>query len=133
MNSMFDFVTHVKGVEYILSLALIAGYLIVWEALKPKPFRTVRETGQEELVHLKQAGMPGTLKQIGRIVTAPFVGLFYIVTLPVGIFSALAYALYSGVAGKGESFSWRPAEAYLAGRKKTAKQDSSETKQSDRK
>ncbi len=130
MNSMFDFVTHVKGIEYILSLALIAGYLIVWEALKPKPFRSVKEAGREDLEHLKQNGMAGTLKQVGRIASAPFVGLLYIVTLPIGMISALAYAI---IAGKGESFSWRPAEAYLAGRKKTKKQESPEARQSTRK
>lgn len=129
MNTMFDFVTQVKGVEYILSLALIAGYLVVWEVLKPKPFHTVKEASREDLAHMKQNGMSGILKQVARLISAPFVGLFYIVSLPFAMVSALAYAVYSGLAGKGEAFSWRPAEAYLAGRKKSKKQDAQETKQ----
>jgi hypothetical protein len=133
MNTMFDFVTHVKGVEYILSLALIAGYLIIWEVMKPKPFRTVKETSLDDMAHLKQTGLQATLRQVGKIAAAPFVGLFYIMTLPVAIFSALAYAVYTGIAGKGESFSWRPAEAYLAGKKKSKKQDSSDADGSARK
>ncbi len=131
MNTMFDFVTHVKGIEYILSLALIAGYLLVWEALKPKPFWTVKEVGQEDLAHLKRS-MPETLKLAGRVASAPFVGLFYIVTLPFSMVSALAYAVYTGIAGKETAFSWRPAEAYLTG-KKNKKQEPSDTKQPEKK
>src|SRR5512139_3059209 len=123
MNSLFDFVTHVKGVEYLLSLALIAGYLLIWEALKPRPFRTVKEVGQEDLEHLRQSGMKNTLKLAGKVCAAPFIGLAYIIMLPVGMVTAVSYAVIARVAGTGESFSWRPMEAYLSGRKKTKKQD----------
>jgi hypothetical protein len=133
MNSMFDFITHVKGVEYILSIALIAGYLLVWEALKPRPFRTVKETGREDLAHLKQTGMKNTLRLAGKIATAPFVGLMYIVLLPVGLVSAVTYSLVARVAGNSESFSWRPMEAYLSGKKKTKKHETDDNKQSENK
>ena len=132
MNSMFDFVTHVKGIEYLLSLALIAGYLLVWEALKPRPFRAVKEVTQDDLAHLKKSGIPEAWKQVGRIVSAPFVGLAYIVMLPFIMVSALAYAVYSGIAGKEATFSWRPAEAYLTG-KKNKKQEASDTNQPEKK
>ena len=133
MNSMFDFITHVKGIEYILSLTFIAGFILYWEVLKPKPFQKVKETGQEDLAHVKQAGMKDTLKLAGKIAAAPFVGLLYVVLLPVGMVSALFYAVISGLAGKGEAFSWRPAEAYLSGKKKTKKQDASDNKPPDQK
>jgi len=133
MNSMFDFVTHVKGIEYLLSLALIAGYLLVWEALKPAPFRKVKETGQEDLEHMRRSGMKNTLKLAGKIAAAPFIGLLYVILLPVGLVSALSYALIAGVAGKNESFSWRPAEAYLSGQKKTKKHEASDDKQPEQK
>jgi hypothetical protein len=132
MNSMFDFITHVKGIEYILSLTFIAGYVLYSEVLKPKPFKKVKETGQEDLAYVKQAGMKNTLKLVGKIAAAPFIGLLYIILLPVGMVSALAYAVVSGLAGKGESFSWRPAEAYLSGKKKTKKQDAPDKKEPDR-
>ena len=32
MYTLVDFITHVKGIEYILSLAAIAGFLLFWEA-----------------------------------------------------------------------------------------------------
>lgn len=123
MNSMFDFITHVKGVEYILSLTFIAGFILYTEVLKPKPFKRVMETGREDLEYVRQSGMKNTLKMVGKIAMAPFIGLFYIILLPVGMVGALSYAVVAGIAGKGESFSWRPAEAYLSGKKKTRKQE----------
>jgi len=133
MNSMFDFITHVKGIEYILSLTFIAGYILYSEILKPKPFKKVKETGQEDLEHIKQTGMKDTLKLVGKIAAAPFIGLLYIILLPVGMVSAIFYAVISALAGKGESFSWRPAEAYLSGKKKTKKHESADEKQSEQK
>ena len=133
MNSMFDFITHVKGIEYILSLTFIAGYVLFWEVLKPRPFQKVKETGQEDLAYIKQNGMKSTLKMAGKIAAAPFVGLLYIILLPVGLVSALSYAIVAVVAGKSASFSWRPAEAYLSGKKKTKKNGPVDDKQSQQK
>ena len=128
MYTMVDFVTHVKGIEYILSLAAIAGFLLFWEVLKPKPFRTVAETGKDDLEHIDEAGgFKSVAKSVGRIAAAPFIGLAYIVMLPIGFFVALAAAVVNAaakglaaVAGKSVTFEWRPVEAYLAGRKKKA-------------
>lgn len=133
MNSMFDFITHVKGIEYILSLTFIAGYVLFWEILKPRPFQKVKETGQEDLEYVKQNGMRNTLKLAGKIAAAPFVGLLYVILLPVGLVSALSYAVVAGIAGKNTSFSWRPAEAYLSGKKKTRKHDAVDEKISEQK
>jgi len=133
MNSMFDFITHVKGIEYILSLTFIAGYILYSEVLKPKPFKRMKETGQDDLAYVKQTGIKNTLKLVGKIAAAPFIGLLYIILLPVGMVSALFYAVVKGLAGKGESFSWRPAEAYLSGKKKTKKQNASGNKQPEQK
>ena len=137
MNTMVDFVTHVKGIEYILSLLAIAVFLVFWEALKPKPFRTVVDTGKDDLAHLKEAGgLKSILKSVGKIAAAPFIGLAYIVMLPIGFFVALAAAVVNlavkgaaAVAGKSLTFEWRPVEAYLAGRKKKKEKKEKKTEQ----
>ena len=129
MYTLVDFITHVKGIEYILSLAAIAGFLLFWEALKPTPFRTVAETGKDDLHYIEQAGGPRHLvRSIGKVAAAPFIGLAYVVMLPVGFFAALAVGAVNlaikgaaGIAGKSMTFEWRPVEAYLAGRKKKGK------------
>ncbi len=126
MYTLVDFITHVKGVEYILSIAAIGVFLLFWEALKPTPFRTVAETGKDDLRYIEQAGGPRhVLASVGKIAAAPFIGLAYVVMLPLGFFAALAVGMVNlamkaaaGIAGKSMTFEWRPVEAYLAGRKK---------------
>lgn len=121
MHTLFDFITHVKGIEYILSILFIAGFLLLWEVLKPRPFATVMETGKADLSHLKQNG---AMQYISKIATAPFVGLLYIVMLPIGfslvVLSEAVNLLVKGVSsvlGKDISFDWRPMEAYFSGKK----------------
>ncbi len=130
MFTLVDFITHVKGIEYIMSLAAIAGFLIFWEVLKSKPFKTLMETGKDDLGHIEQTGgFKGVMKSVTKIISAPFIGLAYIVMLPVGFFVALAATLVNlamkavaTFAGKSASFEWRPVEAYFSGRKKKEKE-----------
>jgi hypothetical protein len=125
MYTLVDFITQVKGVEYILSILAICGFIVFWEILKPKPFKTVVETGKDDLCYIDQAGgFRHILKSIGKIVAAPFIGLAYIVMLPLGFFAVLAVALVNlamkGMAnliGTNATFAWRPMEAYLSGKK----------------
>jgi len=130
MYTLFDFITHVKVVEYLIALGCIAGYMLFWESLKPKPFRTVLETGREDLTHLRQMGRSTLLRNTGRLVAAPFIGLAYIVALPVGFAVAIVVGAVNLLAkalgalfGKSLSFEWRPVEAYFEGRKRKAKKE----------
>jgi hypothetical protein len=125
MHTLVDFMTHVKGIEYILSILFIAGFLLFWEILKPRPFATVASTSREDLNHLKQTGYQETMKSIKKIAAAPFIGLLYVAILPVGFFfvllsEAVTLGVKAGAAllGRNVSFEWRPMEAYLAGKKK---------------
>jgi hypothetical protein len=126
MFTLVDFITHVKGIEYLMSIAAIAGFLVFWEVLKPRPFKTVVETGKDDLAHIEQTGgFRNVMKSVGKIAAAPFIGLAYIVMLPVGFFAALAIGgvnlAMKGAAslvGKSATFEWRPVEAYLAGKKR---------------
>jgi len=88
-HTLFDFVTHVKGIEYLLSLFFIGGYLILWEALKPKPFGTLVQAGKEDMDHLKTSG--SAWKIVGSIAAAPFIGLAYILAIPLVGLGMLAW------------------------------------------
>lgn len=121
MNSFYDFLTQVKGVEYIISVMFIAGYILYAEVLKPKPFKALVEAGRDDMEFIKKTGYRNTMKTVGKIAAAPFIGLSYIVALPF----AFGYALLStgvnaalAAAGKEASFGWRPMEAYFEGKKK---------------
>ncbi len=120
MHTLFDYITHVKGVEYIISILFIAGYILYAEVLKPKPFKTLKESGKEDLDFVRN-NRSAAFATIKKIATAPFIGLAYIVSLPFVFAYAIGTAALNGLlgmAGKSASFGWRPTEAYLAGKKK---------------
>jgi len=137
MFTLVDFITHVKGIEYILSITFIAGFLIFWEVLKPRPFLTIMNTGREDVAHIQKTGYGAVLKTAGKIAAAPFIGLAYLVMLPVGFAFVLSSELFNlalkgvngalGIFGRTMPFEWRPLEAYFAGRK--GKKNSDEVKQ----
>jgi len=140
MYTLVDFITHVKGIEYIMSLLAIGVFLLFWEALKPKPFRTVVETGKDDRGHIERAGGARyILKSIGKIAAAPFIGLAYVVMLPIGFFAALAIGAVNlamkgvaTIAGKSMTFEWKPVESYFAGRKKKKEQKAEPKKREDK-
>ena len=125
MYTLFDFMTHVKGIEYLVSVASIAVFMVFWEVLKPKPFATVISAGRDDLEHIKQNGYRETMKFAGKIAAAPFIGAMYVVMLPVGFFfMALAEVVnltvkgVSTLMGRDMSFDWNPVEAYFTGKKR---------------
>lgn len=66
------------------------------------------------------------LKSIGKMLVAPFMGLFYAALLPFAFFYAIWQAVLKGilgVVGANISFGWRPVEAYFAGKKGKKKRD----------
>jgi hypothetical protein len=120
MHTLFDFMTHIKGIEYILALMFIAGYILFSEVLKPKPFATVKSTGKDDLEYARKVGYRGIMKTIGKIAAAPFIGIAYIVMLPFAFVAALGTEVGGRVmslAGSSAHFGWRPVASYLTGKK----------------
>ncbi len=131
MKTLFDFVTHIKGIEYILAILFITGYILYAEILKPKPFKGLIETGRDDLNHLKQRGYREVVGTLGKVISAPFIGLAYIVILPFAFLFALGGVMVNGVVsllGRIAIFGWRPTEAYLVGKKRRIKKEESEKK-----
>ena len=134
MHTLVDFLTRVKGIEYLISVLAITGFILYVEILKPKPFKALARNVREDVDHLRASGGRSALRTAGRLASAPFIGLFYVISLPflfVGTFAkeiagiaADGLARATGAAGRSASFGWRPTEAYLGGRKdKKGKQD----------
>jgi hypothetical protein len=127
MHTLVDFLTRVKGVEYILSVLTITGFIFFLEVLKPAPFRSLRKLIGEDVAYLREAGFRNVMKTVGRAAAVPFIGLLYVISLPFLFVYTLAVEL-RGMAAEGMAtaldavgasavFGWRPSEAYLAGRK----------------
>jgi hypothetical protein len=121
MYTMYDYITHIKGVEYIISVMFIAGYILFAEVLKPRPFAAVVKGGKDDMEFMRRTGSRNVLKTVGRIAAAPFIGIAYVVALPFAFFGAIGSAAVSAALnafGKTAAFGWRPTEAYLTGKKK---------------
>ncbi len=127
MHTLVDFLTRVKGVEYILSVLTITGFILFLEVLKPAPFQSLRKLIGEDVAFLREEGFRSVMKTVGRAVTVPFIGLLYVFALPFLFVYYLAVELRGMAAekmataldavGASAVFGWRPSEAYLAGRK----------------
>jgi hypothetical protein len=127
MHTLVDFLTRVKGVEYILSVLTITGFILYLEVLKPAPFRALSKRVGEDLAFLREEGFRKVMRTVGRAVATPLIGLLYVIGLPFLFVYFLAVEL-GGMAAEGMAraldavgasavFGWRPSEAYLAGRK----------------
>lgn len=143
MHTLIDFMTHVKGIEYVISVMAITGYVLYAEILKPKPFKSLKQSAGEDLQHLRSEGPKSFLRTAGRLAAAPFIGLAYVIALPFVFaytlgaeltgMAAQALGKVLGMAGGTATFGWRPVEAYLGGRKdkKVEKKEKGEAKEAD--
>jgi len=119
MNTLYDFITHIKSVEYVMAIGFIAGFLIFNEILKAKPFGTLKAAVKEDAAYIK-TNHTEVFSTIKKVATAPFIGLAYVVALPFAMAYAIGTALGRATA-PALSFGWRPVEAYFTGRKKKSK------------
>jgi hypothetical protein len=132
MHTLTDFMTHVKGIEYLLSVVAITGFILYVEVLKPRPFKTLAKATSEDLDYLRKTGRQSAMTSLKRLAAAPFIGLAYVLALPFIFTFALCGELLGiaadgldralGTAGRSLSFGWRPMEAYLGGRRKARKE-----------
>lgn len=127
MHTYVDFLTRVKGVEYIISVLTITGFILFIEFLKPAPFKSLSKLIGEDVALLREEGFQSFKKTLKRAVAAPFLGLLYVLALPflfvyslaveVGGLAAEGMATAMDAVGASAVFGWRPSEAYLAGRR----------------
>ena len=152
MYTLFDFITDIKGTEYLIAVSAIGLFILFWEVLKPRPFKSMIETAKDDLEHIGQSGgYGGVIRTAGRVAAAPFIGLAYIVALPFVFLFALNLVLLEGISRAIEvsavwmarmiianthalakamnvstTLSWRPQAAYFLGRKPRQQSDRKE-------
>jgi hypothetical protein len=127
MDTLFDFTTKVKGVEYLIAISAIVRFILFLEILKNKPFKSLRDIVRDELRYVKEHGLSPA-----RLLTALFRGIIYVISLPFAFFLGIGTVLINSLskaAGGSSVFSWRPMEAYFSGRKKNKKQVTSANQQ----
>ena len=144
MYTLFDFITQVKGLEYLIAVSAVGLFILFWEVLKPRPFKSMIDTAKGDLTQIGHSGgFPQVLRTAGHVAAAPFIGLAYVVALPFVFVYAVGHVLLQGTAAAisagadwvaralvasthavarivyvSPAFSWRPQEAYFLGRKR---------------
>jgi hypothetical protein len=144
MYTLFDFITQVKGAEYLIAVSAVGLFILFWEVLKPRPFKSMIDTAKGDVTQIgRSGGFAQVLRTAGHVAAAPFIGLAYVVALPFVFVYAVGQVLLQGTAqvvGAGAelvartlvhgaqalarivhvspAFSWRPQEAYFLGRKR---------------
>jgi hypothetical protein len=144
MHTLFDFVTQIKAAEYLIAVSAVGVFIVFWEVLKPRPFKSVINAARADIQQIGQGGGYGqVLRTVGHVAAAPFIGLGYIIALPFvflyavsSVFvEAIGRVIGAGAAVLGRavvagghalarslhvspSFGWHPQEAYFLGRKR---------------
>ena len=153
MYTLYDFITQVKGIEYLIAVSAVGLFILFWEVLKPRPFKSMIDTAKGDITQIGQSGgFTVVLRTAGHVAAAPFIGLAYVVSLPFVFVYALGHVLLEGTTraiGAGAdwvaralvtstqavarivhvspAFSWRPQEAYFLGRKRRQRVDKQRT------
>ena len=111
--TLFDFITEIKGVEYLIALPAIAVFVLLLELFKPRPFAALAEA-RADIGFVRW-------RSVARVLAAPFIGLGYLLALPFvmaySIVSLLTEAAWKALR-PALAFGWRPAMAYLLGRRR---------------
>jgi hypothetical protein len=120
MNTLFDYITHVNGLTYILALASIAGFVVFLELFKSKPFAEILESAREDYRFIKELGAKGHKNFMKKAIKAPFIAMAYLISIPFLFMRGLGQAageIASTVAQPG----WSPVRAYFTGKSKGKK------------
>ncbi|MDH5511500.1 MAG: hypothetical protein OEZ32_14260 [Nitrospinota bacterium] len=101
MNTLFDFITHIKGVEYLLAIGFIGLFILIWESLSPRPFGAMLAVGRDDLDHMRHAGVREVVRTAVHTAAAPFLVIAYVAMVPVAFVTGLGLALRRWQAGLG--------------------------------
>lgn len=119
MNTLVDFVTQTKGMEYLLAIGFIFGYAVFFEFLRPGPFAGLARDVRQDLDYLRSSGGRNDMRRLARnMLKLPLVAGAYLFALPAYFIMGIGLKVEGALAGTfaGGSMAWRPLESYLTGR-----------------
>jgi hypothetical protein len=120
MHTLFDFISNVNAVQYVIALLSIIGFIVFGEVLKVRPFQGLRESVAEDVRFIKTQDKGTRLQLIKNVAMAPLYFLSYLASLPVLFAKGMAEPIGRGF-GAVTTGGWSPVRAYFAGRGKTKK------------
>jgi len=120
MHTLFDFISNVNAVQYVIALLSMIGFILFSEVLKANPFQGLRESVAEDVRFIKTQDKGMRLQLIKNVAMAPFYFLSYLASLPVLFAQGMVEPIGRGF-GAVTTGGWSPVRAYFAGRRKTKK------------
>ncbi|HSB52378.1 MAG TPA: hypothetical protein VLD40_06940 [Dissulfurispiraceae bacterium] len=120
MHTLFDFISDVYAVQYGLALISIAGFIIMCEVLKPRPFEGLVKSAAEDLRFIRANGRGKVLELARNAAMAPVYFVFYLAAVPVLFAQAIAEPL-GRMFVSATAAGWSPVRAYFTGRKRVTK------------
>ena len=119
-NTMFDYLSATNGLQFLMAIAFVAGFLVLWEVLMSKrPFKAIFSVLSEDMKFAREMGAGGFAKLGRQTAQAAALTGMYLAAIPFLFMQAMGAATFRGVS-TGMEMGWSPVRAYFAGRKGTA-------------
>ena len=117
-QTLFDYMTGSGGLQYLMALAFIAGFLVLWEVLmSARPFKAILSSVAEDLRFTRGLGGAGLVSIARKCAVGAALFALYLAALPFVVAQAVGASALRGVSS-GVSFGWSPVRAYFTGRRK---------------
>jgi hypothetical protein len=120
MNTLFDFISSVNGVEYVLAILFMLGFVLFAELLKPRPFNGLARAVAEDIAFMKAERDGKVLRLTKSVMIAPICALVYIAAVPLLFIHGVA-TLMGKVIAATTAVGWSPVQVYFANRKRMKK------------
>ena len=127
MHTLFDFISQVNGVQYIIALLSIPGFIIFSEILKTRPFAGLQESVAEDVRFIKEQDKAERRQLVRNAVMAPVYFITYLASVPVLFVQGMAEPVGRRI-GAMTSVGWSPVRAYFTGRSKPKKSKDADSK-----
>jgi len=129
MHTLFDFITNVNGIQYILALLFIFGFIVFGELMKPKPFEGLAKAVAEDIRFIRAQEKAALIQLAKNAAMAPVYAVIYFASLPVLFVQGMTTVVGKGLVDVSAG-GWNPVRAYFTGRKKAkkAKKDGHDSK-----
>ncbi len=116
MHTLYDFISEVNAMQYLLAVVSVAGFIIFIEIFKPKPFKGLSKMIAEDVGFVKEQGKGNNIQLVKNAITGSAYAALYIISIPllflhgVSVLMSRLFTLFTYIG-------WSPVRAYFAGKK----------------
>lgn len=120
MHTLYDFISEVNAMQYLLAVVSIAGFIIFNEIFKPRPFKGLNKMITEDVGFIKAQGKGNNILLVKNAIVGGSYAILYIIAIPLLFLHGLS-VLMSRLFTSFTYIGWSPVRAYFAGKKRAKK------------